>query len=118
MPAKKQHPHQELNPVQARWAKWVYLMASSWQAYRSIRQGPEPGRPSWDDHNVAIDPGRNPLRDFLPGPGRRGELRHPRLLLFAVKEALTPLKFGSFDLGQYFHRFFTGVFNYFLARPA
>ena len=36
------------------------------------------------------------------------------LLLFAVKEALSPAVIGSFNLGQYFTGFFTGVYDFLL----
>ncbi len=36
------------------------------------------------------------------------------LLLFAVKEALSPAVIGSFNLGQYVTGFFTGVYDFLL----
>ena len=117
MPAKKATPAPRVESSSSPdWAKWVYLIgiivAGLFGAFgNALNLGAQVGTIiTWLLILAGILSGI-----FFLDPGDVVNFAIRVLLLFAVKEALTPLKFGSFDLGQYFTGFFTGVFNYFLA---
>lgn len=114
MPAKKATSASN-SASGAEWAKWVYLIgiiiAGLLGAFGSFLHlgGPAAMVISWLLILAGILSGLFFLNsEDVVNFGIRV------LLLFAVKEALSPAVIGSFNLGQYVTGFFTGVYDFLL----
>jgi len=116
MPAKKATPAPRgESSSNSSWAKWVYLIgiivAGLLGAFgNALNLSSQVGTIiAWLLIVAGILSGI-----FFLDPGDVVNFGIRVLLLFAVKEALTALVFGSFNLGQYFTGFFTGVYTFLL----
>ena len=116
MPSKKATPAPKAqSSSSAEWAKWVYLIglivAGLLGAFgKALNLGAQVDMIlTWILILAGILSGI-----FFLDSGDVVNFGIRLLLLFAVKEALARLVFGSFDLGQYFTGFFTGVYTFLL----